>query len=312
MTKAPPPADDVTVSRPDKLLWPDAGITKRLYVDHLRAVAPRMLPWLAGRPLTMIRAPDGVGGERYFQKSAPTYAPDWIETITIAAPSAKRDVAYVVCDDEATLAWLGNQAVLEFHPAPVRRDKLERPDLLLVDLDPPDGGFDAAVEVARITLEVLEDLGMTAGVKTTGGSGLHVVVPIERRYDARALRSAASELTRIVAERAPDLVTAEFRKADRGDRVMVDPSRNAPGATFVAPYSPRARDVATISFPIEPSDLGTVRNEDFTFATVAGRLDGPGPRAWDALVATRSRLPARLKVETPAFAPRGRRRKASG
>ena len=308
----PPPADDVAVSRPDKLLWPDLGVTKRVYVDHLRAASSRMLPWLEGRPLTMIRAPDGVGGERYFQKSAPTYAPDWIETVTIAAPSAKRDVAYVVCDDEATLAWLGNQAVLEFHPAPVRRDRLERPDLLLVDLDPPEGGFDMAVDVARLTLEVLEDLGLPAGVKTTGGSGLHVVAPIERRYDARALRSAASELTRIVAERAPDMVTAEFRKADRGDRVMLDPSRNSPGATFVAPYSPRARPEGTISFPIVAEDLGRVRNEDFTFATVGALLDGPGPRAWDELLGTRSRLPARLKVDTPAFAPRGRRGRASG
>jgi bifunctional non-homologous end joining protein LigD len=306
MARRPSP-DEVPVTKPDKVLWPGLEVTKRAYVDYLLAVAPRMLPWLEARPLTMIRAPDGVTGERYFQKSAPTYAPDWVRTVTIAAPSAKRDVDYVVCSDASTLVWLGNQAVLEFHPAPVREDSLERPDLLLVDLDPPDGGFEQAVEVARLTLEVLEDLGLPAGVKTTGGSGLHVVAPIERRYDARALRSAASELTRIVASRAPDLVTAEFRKADRGDRVMLDPSRNAPGATFVAPYSPRTREVGAVSFPIVPEDLGKVRNEDRTLVTALEHLDDAGPRAWDALLGSRSRLPARLRVETAAFAPRGRR-----
>ena len=111
------------------------------------------------------------------------------------APSAGRDVDFVVCDDRSTLLWLGNQATLEFHPAPVRADRLDRPDLLVVDIDPPEGAFDAAVEVALMVLDVLDDLGMATGVKTTGGKGLHVVAPIERRYDADALRAAAARLT---------------------------------------------------------------------------------------------------------------------
>ena len=302
MTERPP--ERIEVSRPDKVLWPDPGITKRVYVDYLEAVAPRALPWLERRPLTLVRAPDGVTGQRYFQKSAPTYAPSWVSTVVVPAPSAKRDVTYTVCDDAATLQWLGNQAVLEFHPAPVRVDRLEKPDLLVVDIDPPDDRFEMAVEVARSVLEVLEDLALPAGVKTTGGKGLHVFSPIERRYDARALRSAASELTRIVAERMPDLVTAEFRKADRGGRVMLDPSRNAPGATVVSPYSPRARDGATVSFPLVPEELGSVRPEDFTVATVPSLLDRAGPVAWDELARQRRRLPSRLIVDTPAFSPR--------
>jgi bifunctional non-homologous end joining protein LigD len=304
----PPDAGAVEVSRPDKVLWPGPGVTKADHVAYLRAVSAVMLPWLERRPLTMIRAPDGIEGQRYFQKSAPTYAPDWIETITIAAPSAKRDVDYLLCDHEATLAWLGNQAVLEFHPAPVRADRLERPDLLVVDVDPPAGAFEMAVEVARLVLETLGDLGLEAGVKTTGGEGLHIVAPIERRYDARRLRGAASELTRIVAERAPDLVTGEFRKQDRGGRVMLDPSRNAPGATFVAAYSPRTRPGATVSFPLVPSELGSVTPGDFTIGTAPGRLDDPGPRAWRQLENVRGRLPSRLLVDTPAFSPRAGRR----
>ena len=285
----------VEVTRPDKPLWPALGITKRTFVDYLGSVADRMLPWLRDRPLSLVRAPDGVVGQRYFQKATPAYAPSWIRTVTIPAPSAKRDVAYTVCNDAATLAWLGNQAALEFHPAPVRRDRLERPDLLVVDIDPPDGAFDAAVDVAFLVLEVLDDLRVTPLVKTTGGKGLHIVVPIVRHVSPGQLRHAATRLTEIVADRRPDLVTGEFRKAGRKGRVMLDPSRNGAGATIVAPYSPRARADATVSFPVLPDELRSIAPADFTVATVPHRLDDAGPVRWTEAASERhQRLPASL------------------
>jgi DNA ligase D len=285
----------VEITRPDKPLWPALGITKQRFADYLRSVADHMLPWLRDRPLTLIRAPDGVEGERYYQKATPAYAPSWIRTVTIPAPSAKRDVAYTVCNDAATLAWLGNQAALEFHPAPVRRDRLERPDWLVVDIDPPDDAFDAAVDVAFLVLDVLDDLGLDTLVKTTGGKGLHIVVPIARHVSPEQLRHAAVRLTAIVSDRRPDLVTAEFRKAGRGGRVMLDPSRNGTGATIVAPYSPRARPEATVSFPVVPDELRSITPGDFTVATVPERLDGAGPARWSAAAsARRQRLPAAL------------------
>ena len=284
----------IEVSRPDKLLWPGIGVTKRMYVAYLEAVADRMVPWLRERPLTLVRAPDGVEGERYYQKAAANHTPAWIPTVRIPAPSAKRDVDYVLCNDRATLAWLGNQAALEFHPAPVRADRLDRLDLLTVDIDPPEGAFDVAAEVALVVLDVLADLGLEAGVKTTGGKGLHVVVPIERRVDQPALRRAAARITELVTQRRPDAVTDEFRKAGRRGRVMLDPSRNGSGATIVAPYSPRARPEGTVSFPLLPEELGRLSPESFTLATVHELLNGPGPRRWDALASTRSRLPAEL------------------
>ena len=290
----PRPPNEVEVSRPDKLLWAARDITKRRYVDYLDIAAEHMLPWIRRRPLTLVRAPDGVGGKQYFQKAVPTYAPEWIRTVRIPAPSAGRDVDFVVCDDRATLLWLGNQAALEFHPAPVHVDMLERPDLLVVDIDPPDGAFDAAVEVALMVLDVLDDLHMATGVKTTGGKGLHIVAPIERRYGAEELRSAAARLTTIVATRRPDLVTDEFRKTKREGRVMLDPSRNGTGATIVAPYSPRAREEATVSFPVTPDEFGNVSPKDFTIASVPAMLDRPGPKRWSALAGERNRLPARL------------------
>jgi bifunctional non-homologous end joining protein LigD len=283
---------DVAISRPDKQLWPD--FTKQEFADYLAVVADDMLPWLRERPLTMVRAPDGVGGHRYFQKSAPTYAPDWIATVRIPAPSAGRDVDYVVCQDLSSLVWLGNQAVLEFHPAPVRRDRLERPDLMVVDIDPPDDAFELAVEAAFLVLEVLDDLGLPSGVKTTGGKGLHVVVPIERRVDQEVLKGAVARLTEIVVERRPDLVTDAFRKAKRGGRVMLDPSRNGVGATIVAPYSPRMRADATVSFPVVPDELATTSPGDFTLRTVPDLLDRAGPKRWRALADERGRLPAEV------------------
>jgi bifunctional non-homologous end joining protein LigD len=285
----------VEVTRPDKPLWPVAGITKRTYVDYLDAVADHMLPWLHDRPLTVVRAPDGVDGERYFQKNTPAYAPTWIRTVMLPAPSAKRDVSYTVCNDPATLAWLGNQAALEFHPAPVRRDRLERPDLFVVDIDPPDDAFDAAVEVAFLVLDVLDDLRLTALVKTTGGKGLHVVVPIVRHVFPEQLRRAAARLTALVADRRPDLVTAEFRKAGRKGRVMLDPSRNGPGATVVAPYSPRVRAEATVSFPVLPEELRRIEPDRFTVATVPRLLGGAAPARWtEAMNDRHQRLPASL------------------
>jgi bifunctional non-homologous end joining protein LigD len=285
----------VEVTRPDKPLWPALGITKRMFVDYLGSVADRMLPWLRDRPLTLIRAPDGVEGQRYFQKDTPAYAPSWIRTVTIPAPSAKRNVAYTVCNDAATLAWLGNQAALEFHPAPVRRDRLERPDLLVVDIDPPDRAFDAAVDVAFLVLDVLDDLGLGTLVKTTGGKGLHIVVPIVRHVSPEQLRHAATRLTAIVADRRPDLVTAEFRKAGRKGRVMLDPSRNGTGATIVAPYSPRARAEASVSFPVVPDELRSIAPGDFTVATAPQLLDGAGSSRWAEAASERhQRLPASL------------------
>lgn len=289
-----PLPEQVEVSRPDKLLWAERDITKRRYIEYLDAVSASMLPWIRQRPLTLVRAPDGVGGKQYFQKAVPTYAPEWIRTVRIPAPSAGRDVDFVVCDDQASLRWLGNQAALEFHPAPVRRDMLERPDLLVVDIDPPEGAFDAAVEVAIMVLEVLDDLGVATGIKTTGGKGLHIVAPIERRYEADEFRRAAARLTAIVVDRRPDLVTDEFRKGKREGRVMLDPSRNGTGATIVAPYSPRAREEATVSFPVTPEELTSVSPDAFTIASVPDLLDRGGPKRWDALADERHRLPKGL------------------
>lgn len=284
----------VELTRGDKLLWPELGVTKREYLEYLDAVADRMLPGLRERPLTLVRAPDGVDNHRYYQKDAPSYAPGWIRTVTIAAESAGRDVRYVVCRDRRTLLWLGNQAAIEFHPALIRTSRLDRPDVLVFDIDPPSGAFAEAVEVARAVHVMLDAHGLPHGLKTSGAKGLHVFVPLERRHTGEQVRQAGFALATEVVQRIPDLATLEFRKRDRGGRVFLDVTRNGGGQTVVAAYSPRVLPTGTVSFPITWKDLRDIRPEDFTIRTVPGLLRGAGPRRWKALETVRARLPAAL------------------
>ena len=257
----------VEVSRPDKLLWPAIAITKQAYVDYLSAVSQLMLPWLRDRPLSLIRAPDGVDGQRYFQKNTPSHAPTWIKTVTIPAPSAGRDVAYTVCNDADTLAWLGNQAALEFHPRRCAGTSSTAPTCSSPTSTRPTTRSTPRSRSRSWCSRSWTTSGSRPCIKTTGGKGLHIVVPIVRHVSAERLRHAATRLAEIATERRPDLVTAEFRKAKRGGRVMLDPSRNGPGATLVAAYSPRIRPDGTVSFPVLPKDLRKITPGDFTLET---------------------------------------------
>ena len=200
----------------------------------------------------------------------------------------------MLCNDRRTLAWLGNQAAVEFHPSPVRAARLDRPDLLVFDLDPPRDRYPAVVDVAMVLHEVLEELHLPSGVKTTGSKGFHVIVPLQRRFTQDQVRRAAERIAADVVGRAPDLATTEFRIADRGGRVLVDIWRNAPSQTAVAPYSPRALPEATVSFPLTWPELPSARISDFRIRNVRELLDSPGPRAWDLLLTRRARLPSSL------------------
>ena len=289
----------VEVSRPNKVLWPALDVTKQAYADYLSSVGEHMVPWLRRRPLTLVRAPDGIEGQRYFQKDTPNHAPGWIRTVSIPAPSAKRDVRYTICDDAATLRWLGNQAALEFHPAPVRVDRLDRPDQLVVDIDPPEGAFDAAVEVAgaraggtrrRRARRARQDhrrqraprgrpdrTADPPGGTPTGGGRDHVdrgcapTRPRDRRIPQGETRRARD--ARPVPERG-----GRHRRGAPAPRVHGRrercPSRSRPATSR---RSPRR----------------TSRS-----APSPGLLDGPGPRAWARAVRRRpQRLPSRLLEE---------------
>jgi DNA ligase D len=287
----------VEPSNLDKVFWPDEGLTKGDLLGYVETMAPLILPNLRNRPLTVIRFPDGVGGMSFYQKDTPKYAPDWVQTITLPAYGAKKDVRYTVCNSEQTLRWLANQACIELHPWLSRIDRLERPTHLVLDIDPPDGQFARAVEVALVAHDVLRDEGLEGAAKTSGSKGLHIYVPLARRYGFDKVRQAALAIAQRAVERAPELITIEFRKAGREGRVFLDTTRNGPGAHIVAVYSPRARPGAPVSFPVPWDEIESAKPSDFTIQTAHGLVERRGD-LWKALMPAPQRLPRELLAST--------------
>ncbi|MGZ4677606.1 MAG: non-homologous end-joining DNA ligase [Acidimicrobiia bacterium] len=289
--------DGVALTHLDQPLFDGAGATKRDLVDYLDGVRDRILPELAGRPLSVIRVHRGQ--ESFMQKNVPKYAPDWIRTVTMWAEASKRDVAYALCDDRRTLLWFANQRAVEYHPALVRADAPDRATHLVLDLDPPEGDtFAAAVRAARLVRAVLDDLGLVAAVKTSGAKGVHVFVPIVEGADL-ADTAAATRAIAVRAERLdPAAATTAFLKDDRAGKVFVDATRVG-GATVIAAYSPRVRPGVPVSFPVDWPDLDVVAPGDVTIRNALGQLDRAGP--WLEVMATEQRLPAVLVEEGRAI-----------
>lgn len=278
----------------DKVFWPDHGLTKGDLLRYLEAVRRALLPALRDRPLTVKRYPDGIEGFSFFQKHAPSYTPSWVRTVRIPSGGKRKEVDYVLCNSARTLRWLGNQATVEFHPWLSRADRLERPDHLVMDLDPPEGSFERAREAAFVYREVLAGAGLEAAAKTSGAKGLHVYAPLQRRYAFPVVRAVAETLARRVEAQASGLTTTAFLIAERGGRVYLDAGRNAPGAHVVAAYSPRARPGATVSYPLSWDALRGARPEDFTIGSVGRAFDREGDR-WRALLPGPQALPAPLR-----------------
>ena len=271
----------------EKELWPGSGVSKGELVEYLDAVRHAVLPHLRDRPLSVIRF-HGEDDRGFFQKDLPKYAPDWVKSVRMYAPSAKRHVRYPLCNDRRTLLWFANQRAVELHAALSRRDKHDRPTDLVLDIDPPPDQFHRAVEVAVVIREILEELELTAHVKTTGGKGLHVVVPLRRRHSFDEVRAASLAVASRAEERAPDLVTTEISKKKRGGRVLIDWTRSQPAQTLIAPYSPRGRPGLPVSFPVGWDDLGGVDPRDFTISTVPKMVGDADP--WNELSPPRQSL----------------------
>jgi bifunctional non-homologous end joining protein LigD len=282
-------ADEITVggitvpiTHPDKVLFPADGITKADLARYYADAAESMLPWLRDRPITMVRYPDGLDGQRFFQKNAPAYFPDWIRRVRVGKEGG--EVEHAVCDNPATLVYLANQACIEIHAFLSRVDKLDAPDQLVFDFDPPDAKRFADVRRAALWARDLLDgeLGLTSFVRTSGGRGLHVHVGLNRRADFEEVREFAHGVGEVLARRHPDAITVEQRKDKRGTRIYADVMRNAYAQTVVASYGVRARagaPVATLLSWAEVEDDGLEPGR-FTMATIRARLDrDPDPWA---------------------------------
>ncbi|WP_208999897.1 non-homologous end-joining DNA ligase [Stappia sediminis] len=239
----------VEVSNPDKVLFPEDGITKSGLADYYARIAKIALPHYRDRPLTMQRFPDGIAEDGFFQKHAPEYFPDWIDRAEIAKEDGT--VRHVLAHSAAALVYLADQGCITPHLGVARADRPERPDRLVFDLDPPDDDFSRVQEVAGAIRDRLDAGKITSFVQTTGSRGLHIVVALRRTAGFDPLRRFMRGFAESVARALPDLATTQQRKAQRGDRVLIDTFRTAYGQTFVAPYAVRARPGAPVATPVE-------------------------------------------------------------
>ncbi|HWP34336.1 MAG TPA: non-homologous end-joining DNA ligase [Thermodesulfobacteriota bacterium] len=271
------PSDAWQPSHLDKVFFPDDGITKGDLLAYYETVAPALLPHLAGRPLNLERFPDGIAGPRIHQKQVPASAPAWLRTVRIYAPTARRTIAYAVARTPRDLAYLVNLGCIELHPWLVRADRPAAPDRVVFDLDPHGIGMAATVEVARRLRQALAGQGLRSYAKTSGGRGLHVVVPIRRGPGFDEVRAFADALAARLAAADPALATASRREADKAGRVYIDTLRNGPAQTMVAPYSVRARPGAPVSTPLDWDEVGPgLDPATFTLRTLPARLAARG------------------------------------
>lgn len=245
------------VTNLDKVLWPRDGITKGDLIAYYRAVARWLLPHVQGRPLTLERYPNGIDEAGWWEKHVPRGLPAWVPTVKTAASTRHEQIEFIVCDDEATLAYVANLAAVVLHVWYSRTPTLDVPDFILVDLDP--GAGCTLATLARVALTARDELaaaGVTPLVKTTGGSGLHVVVPLEPRYDWEQAKGFAELIARRIHAVRGDETTLERTIARRPHgTVYLDYVQVGKGKTYIAPYSVRARDGAPVSMPIAWSEV---------------------------------------------------------
>lgn len=279
------------LSSPDKLLWPQVGVTKADLWDYYTAAADRLLAAVAARPLTLKRHPNGVERPGFFQKHLGRDAPEHVHRFTTWSESSERDVSYLIAEGLPELHWAAQMAVVELHAWLSTTDRPDRPDTLLFDLDP--ASDDQPVTTVALQLrELLHELGLPARVKSSGKRGLHVTVRVERRYDFTELRGFALAVGRCLADRHPDDLTIEMRKADRGGRLLIDWSRHGQGQHTVAAWSPRTTPTATVSAPLSWEEVGAgIDPSTITVRTALGRTDHwAEPAAAQRLEAARDRL----------------------
>lgn len=262
----------IELSNQDKVLFPDDGITKGDLVDYYRRIARRMQPHVDGRPVSMERYPNGIDGHRIFQKDAPDYFPPWIERVEMRKEGGT--VKHVLIDGAATLAYLANQAFITLHVTLSRAEDLRRPDQLMFDLDPVES-FDDARHAALLLKPLLDELGLPSFVKTTGGKGLHVIVPLLPEEPYESVRPFAEEIGEVLVGRDRDRLTTEFRKAKREGRLFVDLTRNAYAQTAAVPFGVRARRGAPVATPLAWAEVEdpSMHPDRFTVRTIFDRVE---------------------------------------
>jgi len=257
----------------DKVIFPEIEYTQGDLLEYYRQISDVMLPYMENRPLTLQRFPDGITEEGFYQKAAPDYFPDWISTTSIKLGKGGRQ-KQVICNNVATLAYLVDQGCITFHIWQSREDKINHPDRLIFDLDPPDDNFSLVKEAAFKLKDLLEELELNPFVMTTGSRGLHLVVPLRRSHTFDEVRSFAKKVADYLAEKNTDLFTTDVRKKKRNNRLFLDYLRNAYGQNSVAPYSVRAKPEAPVATPLDWSELKNkgLNSQTYTVKNIMRRM----------------------------------------
>lgn len=273
----------VELSNLDKVLFPNDQILKAEVIEYYLKIAPTLLQYIKGRALTLIRFPDGIKGEQFYQKNRPEWAPDWLEFVSLGKED-KKD--YIIATEPASLVWLANLASLELHQLHSRRPVFDCPDYMVFDLDPPEGyTFSNLIPIAQNLREVIEAKGYTPFVKTTGGKGLHICCPIMPKWDFHTVFEAAQEIAKPFVDEFANEVTLQLKKDARKGRVLIDIFRIRSGQSIVSPYSLRGRDGAPVSMPLIWDELMHVKDPHmYNLHTVLGKVlkDGDAWEGFDA------------------------------
>jgi bifunctional non-homologous end joining protein LigD len=275
----------------DKLLFPEDRYSKKDLIRYYTEIAPVLIPHYRGRPLSMNPHPDGIHGKSFWQKDKPDYAPEWIPTFRYRDQKNEKD--WILVEEVATLAWLANHAVIDMHPWYSRADEPEYPDWSVIDLDPAEGAtFKDVVAVAKVVKSALDHLKLKSVLKTTGQSGLHVYVPIERRYMLEESRGFVEKLAHTIAQLMPDKVTEVWEVKRRTGKIRIDYTQNVINKTLAGPYSVRPAMRAPVSTPISWQELDDpkLRPDRWTIKNIGTRLKEKGDLFYDALT-VKQRLP---------------------
>ena len=284
----------VRISSPDRVLWPDVGVTKRELAEYLVAVGDAFVEANGDRPVALQRFPAGIEGEEFFSKAPPRGVPDYMRDTMVVFPSG-RSHPMLVIDEPAAAVWMAQMNTIVFHPWPSRAEDVDHPDQLRLDLDPQPGvGYRDAVRAAPVLRRILQEAGLTAYVKTSGNRGLHVYAPIEPVHDFIDVRHAVIAAARELERRMPSEVTTAWWKEERGERVFVDFNQSARDRTIAGAYSPRARPGAVVSTPLDWSELDDADPASFTVRSVPDRLRATGD-PWHGMAENRGALDVLLQ-----------------
>ena len=273
-TSPAPAAKTVTFSNLSKVYWPAERYTKGDLIDYYRTVSPWLLPYLRNRPLVLTRFPDGIDGKSFYQKDAPEFVPSWIRTVPIWSEDTQREIRYFVCDDEESLLYVANLGSIPLHLWASRVGTLELPDWCVIDLDPKEAPFSDVVRTALVLHDLCESIGLPNYVKTTGKTGLHILLPLGRQCTYAQSRTLGELLARVVLRELNDIATITRHVSRRGDKVYFDYLQNRTGQTIVAPFSVRPLPGATVSMPLHWSEVNSELDpRAFTIKTAIDRME---------------------------------------